>query len=168
MTVTADDIKAREKALWKALEEVKDPEIPIVSVVDLGMITKVEVREDGHAIVNMTPTFTGCPALDVIQDNLKAAVKQAGFSSYEVNVDYDVTWDSNRITEKGKQQLEKFGLGSPKPHTGEVELSMVEDATCPFCGSDATSLQSPFGSALCRSIHYCHKCQQTFERFKPV
>ena len=156
------------KQIWDALQEVKDPEIPFISVVDLGIITKVEVNGQGHATVNMTPTFSGCPALDLMHQQIKEAVAACNVNSYEVNIDLGITWNSNRITEKGKQQLENFGLGRPETMLGEFNAEMVAYAKCPYCGSDDTTLSSPFGSALCRSIHYCNNCHTGFERFKPV
>ena len=161
-------VSPEEYSLWQALKGVMDPEIPIISVVDLGIITKVEVGDDGHAIVHMTPTFAGCPAIEVMRKGIEKTLADAGYDSFEVQVEFKTTWDSNRISEAGKQQLVKFGLGRPEQHEGEVTMEMVETATCPFCESSDTDLQSPFGSALCRSIHYCHQCRQTFERFKPV
>lgn len=162
------DIKKTENQIWKALEEVKDPEIPIISVVDLGIITKVEVTDQGHAHVNMTPTFSGCPAIDLMHSQIEEAVSKCEVDSYEVKVDLGITWNSNRISEKGKQQLENYGLGRPETMLGEFNAEMVAYAKCPYCQSDDTVLSSPFGSALCRSIHFCNNCQTGFERFKPV
>jgi len=162
------EIKNKEQQIWQALESVKDPEIPVISVVDLGIITKVSVSKEDHALVHMTPTFTGCPAIDHMRKEIAEAVENVGFLSSEVKVDFEISWNSNRITERGKKQLENFGLGSPQKHEGEVTMELLEEAKCPFCSSMDTSLNSPFGSALCRSIHICYNCAQTFERFKPV
>lgn len=158
----------QEKALYEALREVKDPEIPVISVVDLGIITGVRIGEDDAVTIHMTPTFAGCPAIDVMKHNIARQVQEAGYEEVAVEVEFKSNWNSNRISEQGKKQLVKFGLGKPEAHDGEVTLEMVEKATCPYCGSEDTDLQSAFGSALCRSIHYCHSCRQTFERFKPV
>lgn len=154
--------------IWRALEDVKDPEIPFISVVDLGIVTDVTRSDDNKVTVRMTPTFTGCPALDMIQTQLRQAVEALGFDNVEVLVDRSVTWNSNRVTPKGKKQLEQFGLSSPKLHNGTITQELVEYARCPHCGSENTSLRSPFGSALCRSIHICYDCKQSFEKFKEV
>lgn len=158
----------KKQEIWEALRGVEDPEIPVLSVVDLGIVTEVEIAETGHVTVHMTPTFTGCPAIDVMKKGIENKLETLGLNSYEVQVNYKTSWDSNRISEEGKEKLEKFGLGKPEKHDGEVDMEKVAHSTCPYCGSDETELQSVFGSTLCRSIHYCHKCQQTFERFKPV
>jgi len=156
------------KSIWRALEAVKDPEIPIISVVDLGIVTDVIINDDDSIVVKMTPTFTGCPALDLMRQQMREAVEALGIEKVEVMVDRTVTWNSNRVTDKGKKQLEQFGLDSPRQHTGTVTAVMVEHARCPNCGSENTSLRSPFGSALCRSIHICYDCKQSFEKFKEV
>ena len=158
----------QEAEIWDALQEVKDPEIPVISVVDMGIITEISILDQNNVQVHMTPTFTGCPAIEVMKKGIKDAVENLGDIHCEVVVDFGVTWNSNMITEKGRAQLEKFGLGYPEKYEGEVDWEMVEKAKCPHCGSTDTSLNSPFGSALCRSIHVCFDCRQTFERFKPV
>lgn len=160
-------ISKKVQEIYKELEEVKDPEIPVISVLELGIITGVNV-EDDHASVKMTPTFTGCPAIEVMKNDIAAAIQRAGFKSYEVIIDKETSWNSNMITEKGKAILEDFGLGAPQTYEGELDMEMVEMAKCPYCKSSETTLNSMFGSALCRSIHYCYNCQQTFEKFKPV
>ncbi len=158
----------KELALYKALKAVKDPEIPVISVVDLGIITGVSIDAEDKVVIQMTPTFAGCPAIEVMKSSIAKQVREEGYEEVTVEVEFKTNWNSNRITEKGKQQLVEFGLGKPDEHEGEVTMEMVEKAECPFCGSEDTDLQSAFGSALCRSIHYCHSCRQTFERFKPV
>lgn len=167
MTETAH-IALTEHKVRKALERVMDPEIPIVSVLDMGMITEVKIGSDNQVMVRMTPTFAGCPAIEVLKKSIHDTVMELGAKSVEVIVDYQTAWDSNRITEGGKLKLEKFGLGRPEYHEGDVTMEMVEHAKCPYCGSENTTLNSTFGSALCRSIHFCYDCSQTFERFKPV
>ncbi len=161
-----------EKDIWKALEEVKDPEIPAISVVDLGMITNVSVDDHKAVTVTMTPTFAACPAIEVLQQSIKKQIqdniKQLGINKVDVQVNYDIQWDSNRITEKGKKILKKFGLAPPPSHAGDIEAGMLQNVECPFCDSTNTSLKSTFGSTLCRAIHFCNNCKQSFEQFKPV
>lgn len=157
-----------ESQVRLALEEVMDPEIPIISVVDLGIITRVEISSKEKITIKMTPTFTGCPAIDLMKELIRQRVANLGFNEITVEIDRTVTWNSNMISVWGKQKLENFGLGTPVKHDGEITPEMVSFASCPKCKSENTSLRSPFGSALCRSIHFCFDCKESFERFKPL
>ncbi len=157
-----------EQAIWDALQAVKDPEIPVISVVDLGIITGVQVLADGAAKVTMTPTFVGCPAIAFMQAGVKKAVEDAGFDPVQVVVDYSTPWNSDMVTERGLQQLTEFGLSAPRRHCGNLQPSDLEHAQCPNCKSTNTELKSPFGPTLCRAIFYCNNCSEGFEQFKPV
>jgi ring-1,2-phenylacetyl-CoA epoxidase subunit PaaD len=157
-----------KRAILTLLDEVKDPEIPVISLVDLGMITDVAEAADGHLKVTMTPTFVGCPAIQFMQAKVKQTLVKAGYANAEVVVDHSTPWSSNRITERGLQQLQDFRL-SPPPHLeGDMQEADLEHARCPHCGSTNTSLRSPFGPTLCRALHFCYDCKQAFEQFKPV
>ena len=160
----------RAVALEKAravLNEIKDPEIPVLSIADLGMVDNLEVDDQGVVHLNLLPTFVGCPAIEWMKSKVKKRLLEEGLVA-EVKVDYAQAWSSNRITEEGIQQLKAFGLATPKKHSGDVELSDLENVPCPHCGSEHTSLNSPFGSTLCRALHFCYDCRQGFEQFKPV
>lgn len=152
--------------ILKALEQVSDPEIPTVSIVDLGIITGVQCNADSIA-VTMTPTFVGCPAIDVMKQGVAEVLSQFT-SSYSIDVNYDIPWDSNRISEKGRQALKTFGLAPPPKYDLVLDLEILHMVSCPYCNSANTEMQTPFGPTLCRSIHYCHSCLQAFEQFKPV
>ncbi|MEM9190165.1 MAG: 1,2-phenylacetyl-CoA epoxidase subunit PaaD, partial [Myxococcota bacterium] len=134
---------------------------------DLGMIHEVKIQ-DNKANITFLPTFSGCPALDYIQDSIKERVKQLPLDEVEVVVTYEVPWNTNRITEKWKTLLKQSGLAPPEPNDGYISLDVLSDTECPYCGSRNTVLQSPFGPTLCRAIHYCKNCSQAFEQFKPV
>ena len=149
------------------LEEVKDPEIPVLSLVDLGVITGVEVEED-HVTVNMTPTFAGCPAMDYMIKDVERILEKHGITRHTVTMSFDTPWDSNRISEQGRKTLKEFGLAPPPAYEIMPDLDILEYAICPYCDSDNTSLRTPFGPTLCRSMHYCHNCRQMFEQFKPL
>ncbi len=151
--------------ILEALHKVKDPEIPVISVVDLGIITDVKV--DGNsARVTMAPTFVGCPAVDYMRAQIKKKVEELGFEKVEVIVDREYKWSTNDISEKGKQLLKDFRLAPPPNITGELDLSNLQ-AACPHCGSINTTLNSPFGSTLCRAMYLCKDCKLSFEQFKP-
>jgi ring-1,2-phenylacetyl-CoA epoxidase subunit PaaD len=152
-----------------AIERVTDPEIPTISVVDMGIITDVQVLNDNSVRVVMTPTFVGCPAIDVMKHDVEQAVRGLGVEHVVVDVNFDVPWSTNRLTEKGRAALLKHGLAPPEPFdTLALELEVLNNVTCPYCGSHNTTLKSPFGPTLCRSLHYCNACRQAFEGFKPV
>lgn len=156
-----------DEAVWQALERVMDPEIPTLSVVDLGMIQ--ELRVDGvTAYVAITPTFLGCPALDMIQDAIRDQIGQAGAQVVTVELRLEPVWTSNRITPDGQRKLKAFGLAPPLPHTGEFNIRLLDNVPCPWCDSTDTHLESMFGATLCRAIYYCQACRQSFEQFKPV
>lgn len=153
--------------IWAALETVTDPEIPVISIVEMGMVPSVRVDGD-ETVVRMTPTFAGCPALDVIRQNIATAVKDAGYENVRVEVVFDPPWTSDRITDAGRAKLKSFGLAPPGAACGSLSESRIADVACPLCDSTNTTLESIFGPTLCRAIHYCNTCRQSFEQFKPV
>lgn len=157
----------QETRLWNALSGVMDPEIPVLSIVDMGMIAEARI-DDAGARVKMLPTFAGCPALDLIQTNIRAALIAAGFDAPRVDVVFDPPWTSDRISETGRRKLKEFGLAPPARACGGISEETLADVACPYCDSRDTSMESIFGPTLCRSIHYCNACRQSFEQFKPV
>jgi ring-1,2-phenylacetyl-CoA epoxidase subunit PaaD len=155
-------------SIWRALGDVKDPEIPTISLVELGVITGVEIADDGMVRVAMTPTFVGCPALDYMKRDVEERLRALGIERFTVEVNLDVPWSSNRVTDEGRKRLLEHGLAPPPRFEGVLELTVLNEIACPFCGSRETTLQSPFGPTLCRTIYYCRNCSQAFEGFKPV
>lgn len=160
MTITQDQIYT-----W--LEEVKDPEIPVLSLVDLGVITDVQLSESGVKI-EMTPTFVGCPALDMMKNEIREVLSRKGLDNVFIEVTFRKAWTSDLISEKGKQALKKFGLAPPPSREIFTELEVLEHAICPRCNGNDTELKNTFGPTLCRSIHYCNNCKEAFEQFKPL
>lgn len=159
----------KEKDIWYALEEVMDPEIPTISLVDLGIVTSVQVDEvNSQVSVRLIPTFSGCPALRVMEDMVRQKIEKMGVAKVEVSTHFDIAWTTDRITEKGKLALLKHGLAPPPANASLLELSVLSDVACPYCNSRNTRLTTPFGPTLCRSMHYCDNCLQAFEQFKPV
>lgn len=157
-----------EKEIWTALEVVKDPEIPTLSMVDMGIITKVEIKGESNVYVEMTPTFTGCPAIKMMENMVAERLKEIGIETIEVKTTFDKPWNSNKLTERGLMCLKKHGLAPPPKHQGEITMELLEHSICPHCGSKNTDMKTPFGPTLCRSMHYCNNCLQAFEQFKPV
>jgi len=149
------------------LEAVKDPEIPVLSLVDLGVINEVHIQ-DKNVSIDMTPTFVGCPAIDMMKEDIVNVLRGHGVEQVDVQVTFKHPWTSDKISEKGKQALKKWGLAPPPSAQVFHDLEVLENAPCPRCGGENTELKNPFGPTLCRSIHYCHTCKEAFEQFKPV
>ncbi|MEA2434935.1 MAG: ring,2-phenylacetyl-CoA epoxidase subunit PaaD [Actinomycetota bacterium] len=164
------DTTTLEVEIWNALAGVPDPEIPAVSVVDMGMVGSVDV-EGSTARIVMLPTFTGCPAIDVILKDVRAAVGMVpAIDSVTVSTSFDPPWTTERITEEGRVKLKEFGLAPP---TGQgpvliTQIGLPEVSICPFCGSRNTHNENPFGPTPCRALYYCDDCRNPFEQFKPV
>ncbi len=160
-------MKFSKAEIFTLLEDVKDPEIPVLSLVDLGVITKVDI--DGEAVhVEMTPTFVGCPALDFMKNEVLEKLKENGITQASVSISFKEPWSSDKISEKGKAALKQFGLAPPMPAHLFTDIEVMEHVPCPRCEGTDTELKNPFGPTLCRSIHYCHTCKEAFEQFKPV
>jgi len=159
----------READVWEALARVPDPEIPVVSVVDLGVVRRVGV--DGPRVrIEFTPTFLGCPALEAMRDEMAAAVRALGAEA-DVEVVLDDSWSTDRITADGRRKLREAGFAPPAPRVegGPQLVQLRSDAfRCPYCGSAATRLENLFGPTPCRSIRYCTSCRQPFEQFKTI
>jgi ring-1,2-phenylacetyl-CoA epoxidase subunit PaaD len=153
--------------VWRLLDQVKDPEIPVVTIVELGMVRAIQL-EDRHVTVVLAPTFAGCPALHVIQEEVIRRLYAAGASKAEVHMTFAPPWSSDDITPQARQKLIEIGLAPPPKHQGFIELALLEPALCPYCGSSNTTIKNSFGPTLCRAIYYCYNCQQPFEQFKPL
>lgn len=157
--------EATIEKIYEWLEEVKDPEIPVLSLVDLGVITNVTIED--KVLVEMTPTFVGCPAIGYMKNDIVEILAKHGIEA-EVSVTFSRPWSSDLISEKGKTALKNFGLAPPPDSKLFTELEILEKAICPRCDGTDTTLKNPFGPTLCRAIFYCNNCQEAFEQFKPV
>jgi ring-1,2-phenylacetyl-CoA epoxidase subunit PaaD len=159
--VTVDDV-------WEALAEIPDPEIPVISLVDLGVVKGVEV-ENGTVHVDFTPTFMGCPALEVMQRAMESKIEELGAEA-DISVRLDDSWSTDDITAEGREKLRMAGFAPPTPRPpGRIELVQLQRGfRCPYCGSTETRLENLFGPTPCRSIRYCEGCRQPFEQFKTL
>ncbi len=147
-----------EREIWHALDTIKDPELPI-TVTDLGLIRAVECV-DGHVRVTMIPTYSACPAIQVIRHDIRTRLQALpGVRTVEVNLSFEPPWTVDLMTDRGRQQLHEHGMSVPASR--HVEL-----VACPFCGSTDVVLENPFGPTLCRAIYYCRACRNPIERFK--
>ena len=167
---------SREATVWAALAEIADPEIPAISLVDLGVIGGIafEPRAEGgeRLSVELLPTFIGCPAIEVMRQQIGERLGDLGLAD-EVAVDlsFAVPWTSDRITPAGREALRSSGFAPPvqigSTFSGD-SLTVLPIATCPYCASRNTTLENPFGPTLCRAIYHCGDCRQPFEAFKPI
>ena len=156
------------RAVLAALEDVPDPEIPAVSIVDLGMIGAIDVEPD-RIHVQLLPTFVGCPALEVIRESVTDRLREFG-REVDVDVSFREPWTSDRISPAGREKLRRSGFAPPPRLPSDRALPMLGDTPvpCPYCGSQRTTLENVFGPTQCRSIRHCAECRQPFEAFKPV
>lgn len=155
--------------VWDALAQIPDPEIPVVSLVDLGVVRDVAVVGP-RVRVDFTPTFLGCPALEAMRDAMAEKVRELG-GEPDVRVISDDSWSSDKITPEGREKLRAAGLAPPAPREAAAPtLVQLQSAAfrCPYCGSKDTKLENIFGPTPCRSVRYCASCRQPFEQFKTI
>ena len=160
--VTAEEV-------WQALAEVPDPEIPVISLVELGVVRDVDVQGE-RVRVAFTPTFLGCPALEVMRDAMAARIEELG-GEPEIDVVLDDSWSTDRITPEGREKLRASGFSPPAPRAARApQLVQLRSGVfrCPYCGSTETRLENIFGPTPCRSLRYCTSCRQPFEQFKTI
>jgi ring-1,2-phenylacetyl-CoA epoxidase subunit PaaD len=141
-----------------ALAEVTDPEIPTISIVDLGIVHRADVGSDGTIRVQLLPTFVGCPAIEMIRSAVGDRLESFG-RPVEVSVSFAIPWTSDRISPEGRERLRRSGFAPP------TDMDAVH---CPYCDSARVAMDSIFGPTLCRSLFYCRDCRQPFEAFKPI
>lgn len=161
-------------ALWRVLEKVPDPEVPVLSVVELGIVREIR-REGDEVVVDITPTYSGCPAMQVIEEDILAALRAAGVPHPRVRTVFTPAWTTEWMSEEARARLREYGIAPPGPPIaggGEQELvplrRRAEPVQCPFCGSMDTEVRSEFGATACKAICFCNACRQPFEYFKPL
>jgi ring-1,2-phenylacetyl-CoA epoxidase subunit PaaD len=165
----AGGLRLNEQQIWDALAEIPDPEIPVISLVELGVIRGVDVN-DGRVRVDFTPTFLGCPAVEVMQKAMAERIRELG-AEPDVHVLADDSWSTDRITAEGREKLRQAGFAPPAPReAGAPTLVQLQSQAfrCPYCGSNDTALENIFGPTPCRSLRYCNRCRQPFEQFKTI
>ncbi|OUM41988.1 1,2-phenylacetyl-CoA epoxidase subunit PaaD [Arthrobacter sedimenti] len=156
--------------VWGIASTVCDPEIPVLTIADLGILRRVEVTEDQNVLVTITPTYSGCPAMDAIRDDLKTAFAKEGYPSTEVELVLAPAWTTDWMTETGKAKLQEYGIAPPSGraadggHSGPVRLSLA--VKCPQCSSLNTRELTRFGSTSCKALYVCQDCKEPFDYFK--
>ena len=156
------------ETVWKILETVTDPEVPVLTVLDLGIVRDIEMHPD-KLIITITPTYTGCPAMDMIKMNIRMALLENGFTDIEIKTVLSPAWTTDWMTEQGKQKLKAYGIAAPnvKQQVCTPGLFQEEEAIqCPHCNSYNTEIISRFGSTACKALYKCNDCKEPFDYFK--
>ena len=156
-----------ETRVWDALEEVKDPEIPVLSIVEMKIVSLVRAS-GASARVEITPTFAGCPALGQMKDEIRKLLGEMGFTDVSVETNFTAPWSTDLLDQNVREKLRSFGIAPPVPVQIDLGRALAEPVACPYCASSVTHLESAFGPTLCKQIFYCDACLQSFERFKPL
>ncbi len=157
-----------QKKLWSILETVTDPEIPVLTITDLGIVRDVKINDDGIEII-ITPTYTGCPAMDMIAMNIKLALAENGYKNIKLSAVLSPAWTTDWMSEAGKQKLKEYGIAPPNPKQQVCDLGLFaphEAVQCPLCNSYRTRRISEFGSTACKALYQCDECKEPFDYFK--
>jgi ring-1,2-phenylacetyl-CoA epoxidase subunit PaaD len=165
--IAAANAAERERA-WAAAASVADPEIPVLSIADLGVLRGVEIDDSGAVEATITPTYSGCPAMNMIAVEIEVALEKAGFKSPKVTTVLSPAWTTDWMTEEGKAKLKAYGIAPPEKKAGRRALFGEDHVTCPHCGSTDTVVISEFGSTACKSLWRCKACAEPFDYFKCI
>ena len=166
---------ATRDSIMDILTEVKDPELPVIDIVELGIVRDVFFEDDGVR-VDVTPTYSGCPAMEVIERDIVTTLNAHGFDDVRVHMTFSPSWTTDWLSDATKQKLKDYGIAPPgaaeSSRGGIAELVTLRrarpTAECPYCGSANTEERSEFGSTACKAIHFCNGCHQPFDRFKSL
>ena len=153
------------KKIWQWLEQITDPEIPVISIVDLGIVRDVHVDEN-NVEVFITPTYSGCPAMDMIAVNIKMELLQQGFTNIKITQQLSPAWTTDWMTENGKEKLKEYGIAPPVGKVIDQQFLEQLKVDCPQCHSTNTKLLSQFGSTACKALYQCQDCKEPFDYFK--
>ena len=156
-----------KEEIWDYLEEVKDPEIPVLSVLDLGIVRSIEVNNDG-TLVTITPTYTGCPATHVIEQDIRSKLTEKGIENFTIKTALSPPWTTDWISEDGRRKLKEYGIAPPEE--ASLDKNSISDhpkvVHCARCNSTHTEMKSFFGSTPCKSLYVCNDCKEPFDYFK--
>ena len=156
-----------EQKIWLILDEVKDPEVPVLSIIDLGIVRSLHMEDDQVSMV-ITPTYSGCPAMDVIQMDIRLKLLEKGYKNISIQQSLSPAWTTDWMTEEGKRKLKEFGIAPPNPKQQFCTSDMFqqEAVQCPRCNSFNTEAISQFGSTACKALYRCLNCKEAFDYFK--
>ncbi|GAB4262837.1 MAG: phenylacetate-CoA oxygenase subunit PaaJ [Saprospiraceae bacterium] len=158
-----------KEEILRILQSVTDPEIPVLTLEDMGIIRDINIDEDEKVEVVITPTYTGCPAMDLIAVNIKSALQEAGIQNVEVKTTLSPAWSTDWLSEEGRKKLKAYGIAPPEKAAGKSALLGLDGGvTCPRCNSTNTRLISEFGSTACKALYQCNDCLEPFDYFKCI
>jgi ring-1,2-phenylacetyl-CoA epoxidase subunit PaaD len=161
-----------EEQIWDYIREVTDPEIPVLNIIEMGIARSVDVDHSGKVTVKITPTYSGCPAMNAIEKMVKEKLEEKDIEDFEVKLDFSEAWTTDWMTDEAKVKLKDYGIAPPEKSVNDDDflksLSGTKIVPCPFCDSFETELQSQFGSTACKSQYFCNSCHQPFEHFKCI
>jgi ring-1,2-phenylacetyl-CoA epoxidase subunit PaaD len=164
VTAMLSDADLRQRA-WDAAAQVVDPEIPVLTIADLGVLRDVAVS-DGHVEVAITPTYSGCPAMNMIALEIELALEREGFGKPRIRTVLAPAWTTDWMSDDGRRKLREYGIAPPQPGSGRRALFGVQQVACPQCGSENTEVLSEFGSTSCKALWRCRSCREPFDYFK--
>lgn len=159
------DTSANTDKVYKWIADIPDPEIPVISIADLGMLRGVEYKNDQY-VVTITPTYTACPAMKMIEDEIIETLHHQNVDNVKVDLVYNPAWTTDWISETAKDKLRKYGISPPQHSSCSKVFVSEKSVTCPICNSKDTEIISKFGSTACKSLYKCHACKEPFEYFK--
>ena len=151
-----------EKKILKLLEDVQDPEIPVLNIVEMGIVREINISDE-KVQINITPTYMGCPAMNMIENEMLDVLFAKGINNVKVKTVYSPAWTTDWLSDGTKYKLKEYGIAPPRAVT-----DLLDKIECPFCNSNSTKLTSEFGSTACKSLHFCDACHQHFEHFKCI
>lgn len=157
-------INKEEKKIWQILETVCDPEVPVLSILDLGIIRDVQIKSESIDVI-ITPTYTGCPAMDMITMNIKLVLAEHGYKNVKVTSVLSPAWTTDWMSEEGKRKLKEYGIAPPQ-YSSALSKWPDDKIQCPQCNSTNTKLISQFGSTACKALYQCNDCKEPFDYFK--
>jgi ring-1,2-phenylacetyl-CoA epoxidase subunit PaaD len=164
VTAMFDDVELRQRA-WEVAASVVDPEIPVLTIADLGVLREVAVN-DGRVEVTITPTYSGCPAMNMITLEIELALERKGFRDSKVRTELSPAWTTDWMSEDGRRKLREYGIAPPQAASSRRALFGVDQVACPQCGSENTEVLSEFGSTSCKALWRCKNCREPFDYFK--
>jgi ring-1,2-phenylacetyl-CoA epoxidase subunit PaaD len=162
-----NSISYTTEQLFNILSEIPDPEIPVINIIELGILRDVKL-EEGICLITITPTYTGCPAMKVIEEDIKTKLKEIGINKVKINLVYSPAWTTDWISEEARRKLFKYGIAPPSHSSVDkkILLGKSEEIKCPQCNSANTEMISQFGSTACKALYRCKDCKEPFDYFK--